>query len=226
MATLDNPSIPHGDRIENAVGRELARRRRLLRLYLLLLLVPLGLAAWFLVAGRSDHEILRQTVEERVAPVEQRYEQIAPKLEQVESLDEALPVVQAAAKQLQEQEKQVETLQGQVEEMVPAVQEIRANQAALLRTVQPAGELKELSDRLMMMEGSLKSVQAQQNEIQRDLRNVQQRIDKQPAGPAFNLDPKQLNELIDARLRLLEKSKVLDRRDLIKEPSKETPPPQ
>lgn len=215
MATLDSRSAPSGDRIENAVERELARRRRLLRLYLLLLLVPLGLAAWFLVAGRSDHEIFRQTVEDRVAPVEQRYEQIAPRLEQVESLDEALPVVRQAAKQLQEQEKQVETLQDQVEEIVPAMREIQTQQASILRTVQPAGELKELSDRLMRVERSLTSVQAQQSEIQRDLRTVQQRIDRQPAGPGFNLDPKQLNELIDARIRFLAK-----RRDF----TQETPP--
>ena len=220
MATLDSRSAPSGDRIENAIERELARRRRLLRLYLLLLLVPLGLAAWFLVAGRSDHETFRQTLEARVAPVEQRYEQIAPKLEQVESLDQALPVVRQAAKQLQEQEKQVETLQDRVDRIEPEVQEIQADQAALLRTVQPDGEVEELAERLRRVEGSLKSVQAQQSEIQRDLKIVQQRIDEQPAG--FTLDPKRLNELIDARLRLLEKSRNLERRD----PPRETPPPR
>ena len=218
MTTLDSRS----DRIENAVGRELARRRRLLRLYLLLLLVPLGLAAWFLAAGRSDQETLRQTVEDRVAPVEQSYEQIAPKLQQVESLDEALPVVRQAAKQLQEQEKQVAALQDRVEKIEPEMREIQADQASLLRNVQPAGEVKRLSDQLMRVEGSLKSIQAQQNEIQRNLTTVQRRIDQQPAGPVFNLDPKQLNELIDARIRVLEKSRVLERRDLTREPR----PPQ
>jgi DNA repair exonuclease SbcCD ATPase subunit len=210
------PAVQSGKRVENAIEREMARRRRLLRLYLLLLLVPLGLAAWFLAAGRSDHEIVRQSVEERVAPVEQRYEQIAPKLAQVESLDEALPVVQQAAEQLQAQEKQVETLRQEVREIVPAVQEIQANQASLLRNVDPSGELKELSERLMRVEGSLKSVQAQQSEIQRDLRTVQQRIDKQPAGPAYDLDPKRLNELIDARIRLLVNRSF----------TREQPPPQ
>jgi len=217
---MDSRTAPRGDRIENAVERELARRRRLLRLYLLLLLVPLGLTAWFLVAGRSDQDTFRQAVENRVAPVEQRYERIAPKLDQMESFDEALPIVRQAAKQLQEQEKQVETLQDQVEKIVPEMQQIRASQTSIMRTIEPAGELKELSDRLMAVEGSLKGVQAQQSEIQRDLTAVQQRIDKQPAGPAFNLDPKRLNELIDARIRVLEKSRA-EIRD-----HREPPPPR
>jgi hypothetical protein len=195
VTTLDRRT----DRIENAVERELARRRRLLRLYLLLMLVPLGLAAWFLAAGRSDQATFRQTVEERVAPVEQSYEKVASKLEQVENLD--LPMVQQAAEKLQEQEKQVAALQDQVVE-------IRASQTTILRTIEPAGELKELSDRLMMIEGRLKNVQAQQSEIQRDLTTVQQRIDKQPGRPVLDLDPKRLNELIDARIRVLEKSRA------------------
>lgn len=204
MTTLDRRT----ERIENTVEREMARRRRLLRLYLLLMLVPLGLAAWFLAAGRSDQETLRQTVEARVAPVEQSYERIAPKLEQVESFDEALPIVEQAAKQLQEQEKQVAALQQQVQDIVPEMREIRASQTTILRTIEPAGELKELSDRLMTIEGRLKNVQAQQSEIQRDLTVVQQRIDKQPGRPVLDLDPKRLNELIDARIRVLEKSRA------------------
>jgi ABC-type Fe3+-citrate transport system substrate-binding protein len=222
MATLDSPSAP--DRIENAVERELARRRRLLRLYLLLLLVPLGLAAWFLVAGRSDHKILRETVEQRVAPVEKRYERIAPKLERVERLDEDLVVVQQAAEQLQAQEKQVETLQRQVQEIAPAVREIQASQTSLLRTVQSAGELKELSARLAEMETSIARVQARQIEVQRDLKAVQLRVEKQPAGSAHDLDPKQLNDLIDTRLRVMMQSgkgMVLNKKDISKDP-----PPQ
>jgi chromosome segregation ATPase len=208
MTTLDNRS----DRIENAVGRELARRRRLLRLYLLLLLVPLGVAAWFLVAGRSDQESFRQAVEDRVAPVEQSYERIAPKLKQVESFDEALPIVQQAAEQLKTQEKQVATLQQQVEE-------IGASQTIMMRTIEPAGEVNELSNRLKKVEGSLQSIQAQQSEIQRDLTTVRQRIDRQPGRPVLDLDPQRLNELIDARIRVLERSRG-ERRD-----HRESPPP-
>ncbi len=210
MATLDSPSA-RSNRIENAVERELARRRRLLRFYLLLLLVPLGLAAWFLAAGRSDHESVRQTLDMRVAPVEERYAEIAPKLDQVEGLNEALPIVRKAAAQLQAQEKQVETLEQQVKEIVPAVKEIEANQASqdsLLRTAlaskPPSEELNRLSARLTDMERSIATVQARQVEVQRDLKAVQLKVDRQPAGPADRLDPKELNALIDARLRALQ----------------------
>jgi DNA repair exonuclease SbcCD ATPase subunit len=233
MATLASPSAPPSGRIENAVERELARRRRLLRLYLLLLLVPLGLAAWFLAFGRSDQEIVHQTVEQRVAPVEARYEQIAPKLEQVESLDKTLPVVQQAAKQLQAQGKQVETLRQQVQEIAPAVQQIQAqqrqvatlqqrvqeiepavkqvqaDQVALRRTMETPGDVKELTARLAAMERNIADVEARQVQVQRDLRAVQLKVDK-PVGPAVNLDPERLNALIDARIRAM----GIKRRDL------------
>src|SRR5687768_17930522 len=55
-ATTEIYTLSLHDALPISVGRELARRRRLLRLYLLLLLVPLGIAAWFLVAGRSDQD--------------------------------------------------------------------------------------------------------------------------------------------------------------------------
>lgn len=206
MALVDSPSAPPGDRVERAVERELARRRRLLQLYLLLLLIPLGLAAWFLAAGRSDQEIVQEVVDRRLAPVEERYEQITPKLAQVESLDQALPVVQRAAVQLEEQGRQVETLQQQVREIVPKVQEIQARQADLIRPVEPSREIKELSDRLVAMEKSLATVQERQIQVQRELNSVQRKIDRQPAGAPVNLDEKRLNALIDARLLELERS--------------------
>lgn len=206
MALVDSPSAPPGDRVQRAVERELARRRRLLQLYLLLLLIPLGLAAWFLAAGRSDQEIVQEVVDRRLAPVEERYEQITPKLAQVESLDQALPVVQRAAVQLEEQGRQVETLQQQVREIVPKVQEIQARQADLIRPVEPSREIKELSDRLVAMEKSLATVQERQIQVQRELNSVQRKIDRQPAGAPVHLDEKQLNALIDARLLALERS--------------------
>lgn len=225
MATLIDPSVPPTSRIENAVERELARRRRMLRFYLLLLLVPLGLAAWFLAAGRTDQEVLGQAVETRIAPVEERYARIAPKLDRVESLDEALPVVEKAAEQLQAQEEKVAALQQQVQAIAPAVKEIQATQASLLRNVEPSAELQELAQRFASLEASITSIQARQIEVQRDLKAVELKIDKRPAGPAFQLDPKQLNELIDARLRVMRQSgdgTVFRKRDAAVDP----PPPR
>jgi chromosome segregation ATPase len=229
MATLDRGSAP-SSRIESAVERELARRRRLLRLYLLLLLVPLGLAAWFLLAGRSDHDLFRRTVDERVAPVEERYRQIAPKLEQVETLDRALPVVERAAEQLQAQEKQVETLQQQVQEITPVVREVQANQASLLREAGASGEVKELSARLAAMEKDLKGyqqlsaqllrqeerlagIEKQQRQVVIDLKEVEAKVERQPAAPGFSLlDLEKLNE----RVRALERGTGDLRKDFYK----------
>lgn len=221
MATLDSRSAPPS-RIENAVERELARRRRLLRLYLLLLLIPLGLAVWFLLTGRSDHELVRQTVEERVAPVEQRYQQIAPKLDQVETLDRSLPVVEKAAQQLQAQEKQVETLRQEVRAIQPAVEEIRATQASLSRS-SDSGEVKELATRLAAVEKDLAGYQQlstrlavmekEQRQVVVDLKEVSARVDKQTNTPGVS--PQDIQKLND-RLRLLEQGTGELRKDFTK----------
>ena len=217
MATLDSRTAPPS-RIESAVERELARRRRLLRLYLLLLLIPLGLAAWFLVMGRSDHEALRQAVDERVAPVEKSFQQVAPKLQQVETLvAQAQPLVEKAADQLQAQEKQVETLRQEVRELKPEVQEIKANQASFVRGMEASGEVKELSARLATVERNqavyqristqlaeqeqrLAAMEKQQRQVVTDLKEVQAKVEKRPGPmPGFNvLDLQKLSERVRA----------------------------
>jgi chromosome segregation ATPase len=240
MAILDSRSVPPS-RIESTVERELARRRRLLRLYLLLLLVPLGLAAWFLLAGRSDQDLFRRTVEERVAPVEERYRQIAPKLDQVETLDQVLPVVARAAEQLQAQQREVKTLRQQVREITPVVQEIRDNQASLVRGAGSAGEVKELAARLAAMEKDLQGyqqlsaqlvrqeerlagIERQQRQVAIDLKEVAAKVEKQPAAPGFSLlDLQKLNE----RVRVLEQGTGDLKKDLFKLQAdvKDQPPP-
>lgn len=226
MAVLDSGPAP-SSRIESAVERELARRRLLLRLYLLLLLVPLGLAAWFLFSAGSEMRA-QEELDGRLAEVQESYEEIAPKLEQVESLDEALPVVERAAEQLQAQEKRFESLQRQVRQIVPAVREIEANQAALMRNAEPSGELRELSSRLAAMERNLEGVQQlsarlsrqeeqlaaiqkQQRQVVIDLKEVEAKVERQPAGPAFHLqDLQKLQE----RVQLLEEGAGTLKKDL------------
>lgn len=234
MATLDSGPAP-SSRIEQTVERELARRRRLLSLYLLLLLVPLGLAAWFLFT--ADYEMADEETYARLDEVEQRYEEIAPKLDQVEALDEALPVVQQAAEQLRDQEKQVETLQRQVQavssnvqEIAPVVQEIKTNQASMMRSLEPSAELRELSGRLAAMERNLEGyqqisarlarqeqriagIEKEQREVVRDLKAVQMKVERQPATPGFNvMDLEKLND----RIRALEQGTGNLKRDVYK----------
>ena len=98
-----------------------------------------------------------------------------------------------------------------------AVREIRANQTSILRSVERSEEVKELSERLVRVEQNLRNVEERHTVIQRDLESIRTRIERQPAGPALQLDPKKLNELIDARLRLHAERN----RELLREP-----PPQ
>jgi DNA repair exonuclease SbcCD ATPase subunit len=220
MATLTSNSAPPS-RIENAVERELARRRRLLRLYLFLLLIPLGLAAWFLLVGRSDHALLRKTVDDRVAPVEERYKQIAPKLQQVERLDKALPVVEKAADQLQAQEKQVEILRQQVQNLTPALlrgtdssAEIRKLSAQLATIERNLAGYQQLSAQLARQEQRLAVMEREQRQVITDLKEVQVKVEKQPGPmPGFNvLDLRKLND----RVRALEEGTGDLRKDVFR----------
>jgi cell division protein FtsL len=96
MAALDEAPRGRSERIDLAVQREMARRRRLLRLYLLLLLVPIGIAVWLLTGGG-----LHRTTEIPGLP---------------KSVQEALPKIEKQQVQIEEQKRQVQELtQGQKE---------------------------------------------------------------------------------------------------------------
>lgn len=211
MATLDVPP-QRGARIELAVQREMARRRRLMRLYLLLLLIPLGVAGWFVAAGRSDRQIVRQEVREQVAPVAQRYAEIAPKLEQVKGLGELLPAVQSAALAVEAQKTQVsalvksqETLRQQVTAVSSNVQELVPQVRALSAQPESRGLQRELGARVDELTKSVKDLRLsqdgvllQQRRIFADLEKI--RVERQPSPGAGAPDLSKL----ELRLQQLE----------------------
>jgi cell division protein FtsL len=93
MATLDEAPRGRGDRIDLAVQREMARRRRLLRLYLLLLLVPIGIAVWLLAGGGLDQTGgaygIPESVQQALPKIEQQQVQIDEQKRQVQELTQA-----------------------------------------------------------------------------------------------------------------------------------------
>ena len=224
MAVLDSASAGRGDRndrIELAVQRELARRRRLMTLYVLLLLIPLGVGGWLIAAGHLDESVMQQTVwrevETRVAPVEQHYQEIAPKLQQVQDLDKVLPEVKSAARQVDAQRIQVEKLaHGQeqlqqqvsnvasgVEKLAPQIQQI---QERSMRAPENAEAHRGLDARLGALERNVNDLRQtqvglmeQQKRIVVNLETLQR---EKPSPSASAIDLEKLN----ARLNALEKS--------------------
>ncbi len=119
-------------RIEQTVARDLARRRRLIRVYLLLLLVPLIAVAAHMVVGRTDRKI----VEDEVRPVKESYEKIAPVLAEVGEVGELLPEIRAVGDRFQNYEqgqqaldRRVNEVAAEIGELQPAVADARAAKA-------------------------------------------------------------------------------------------------
>jgi len=67
----DGRSVVSGDSaVEEAVEREITRRRRLLYTFTILLLVPIGVGIVFLRYGRSDRKLVAREVQQEVAPLQ------------------------------------------------------------------------------------------------------------------------------------------------------------
>jgi hypothetical protein len=106
MAVFDGSDDRPGreQRIETAVQRELAQRRRLMSLYLLLLLIPLGVGGWFLYTGISapppPPRISTGLPPETQRQIEEQKVQIAAQKKQVEELTRTQKDLQVQVKKV------------------------------------------------------------------------------------------------------------------------------
>jgi chromosome segregation ATPase len=220
-------------RIERTVAREMAHRQRLLRLYLLLLVVPLGVAAWFVVAGRSDRQLVQQEVAARVAPVEASYRTIAPKLEQVAELDRVLPVVTGAAEKIDAQRAEVaelgrsqQALAGRVESLSATLgstdpgsrgeikslsDQVTGLQQTVERFARSTPDLGDLRERLDRQDRQLSEIAGEQKSLRGTLQDLRVRFERQPGAAVA---PSADFEKFDARLRALETNTEVLRGDL------------
>jgi len=202
MATLDAPP-QRGEKIELAVQREMARRRRLLRLYLALLLIPVGAAVWFVAAGRTDRDFVQQAVKAGVAPVEQRYSEIAPKLDQVHELDQVLPAVRSAAHEVQAQKEQVSALAQTQDQLRLQLNDVTSNVRALVKITEAApgpgldSRIGELAKRVEVLQNGQEGLLQQQKRIAAEVEKLH--LERQPP-PGAGPDASKLEE----RLRQLE----------------------
>jgi small-conductance mechanosensitive channel len=197
----DGPDQP--DRIARAVEREVTRRKRQVRVYLALLLVPVGMGAFAVLSGWGEESRLK-TVEANLATVQ-------PSIERIRALDTALIQVTSASTALQSTARDVVQLrQGQqaIEARLDSsVTVLRSSQLRLsaqtdsLR-VQVKPQLKLLETALARVDQVRSELQAQNAQLERlEHRQVilQARQDSQLGAIRFNEDLKNRLQRLEVR---------------------------
>lgn len=133
-----DPDAERSRRIEATVQRDLARRRRLIRLYLALLLVPVAVAAGLMLFGRSERATVDQAAEqavdarvERLAPMavelEREWASLGPR---IRGVDERFESYERGQSELAEQ---LSAVTADVREIEPALAEAREAKAEVER---------------------------------------------------------------------------------------------
>lgn len=156
------------ERIATTVQRETARQRRLIRLYGLLLLVPLILGGTFLLWGRTDRQVVRSEVQQQVAPVVAAYQEIRPALSATRVLDTVLPSLRTAAQRLDHQDAQVAALTARQDSLTAQVQPWGST---LERYGSTLTRLQASQDSLPELRAALRAVANQQGLLRDSLRS-------------------------------------------------------
>jgi chromosome segregation ATPase len=136
-----DPDAERSRRIEATVQRDLARRRRLVRLYLALLVVPLAVAARLMLFGRSERAAVDQAAEKavdakvaRLAPMgaalEREWASLAPR---IRGVDERFASYERGQEELAEQVSEVSAEVRQIEPALADAREVKAEVDRLRR---------------------------------------------------------------------------------------------
>lgn len=109
----ENPQLE--DEADSFVAREASRRKRLLRFYLILLAVPVALAIAVLIFGRSDRQVVMETIEREAPAIVQEEvgnqvqpainaevkNQIAPTLNEIKGLEQKTDMLSNSQKEIE-----------------------------------------------------------------------------------------------------------------------------
>jgi len=193
MSSLEIPSSDpdRSNRIEQAVAREMNRSKRLLWFYSLLLVIPLGACAAYYQYGRTDVALVHNEVNNNIAPIKQIIEQTKP----------ALAQVRQTADQLSAQQTLLESLSRKQEDLVTTVQAVpdKLQQIDAIRT-----DLSAVKANMQEVQARFSGVSQQQNQIERNLKDLSMRVDK--IRPLSNDDQlRRQQELINSLLGRIQK---------------------
>jgi DNA repair exonuclease SbcCD ATPase subunit len=177
-----SPPVPTG--VEKAVDREMRRQRLLSLLFTVLLIVPVVVGVAFVAFGRTDRQVVRDEVEQRVAPLDAATREIVPALAEVKN---AASLVQQQRVAMVEQQQRIDDLVGAQERLelrmrpgiggdvsAEQVQEL-TNRVAALRE-----ELDEHRRRFDTMMQAQERIIGDQHKINGELLSIRKRIDRMP----------------------------------------------
>jgi chromosome segregation ATPase len=182
-----------GERMAQAIEREIRRRQRLLRFYLALLAIPLVVGVVFLSFGRSDRQLVQDEVRAGVAPVHQRFEEIQPALNEVRDLGAVVPQVRQAATKLNQHDRQLVTVMSQqkslADRIAPVEQSVREIQPVFaqvreLQTVFPEvrAQLPRHAERLTRLEREQAAIREGVRANENTLRELRAAIERRPTA--------------------------------------------
>lgn len=165
--TIETVNVSHAeDDAGSFVERETRRRKRLLRVYLMLLIIPVALAIVVLVYGRSDRRVLMDEIKTQAPPIVQREvgEQIRPTVETEVQKQIAQPLVQidnkinevAQTKVSQEEINKIQeenkSLRNELSVKIDEVDKSKASREEVTKTVKDGDEAlrREVNNRLTL----------------------------------------------------------------------------
>jgi DNA repair ATPase RecN len=189
------------------------RRQVLLSvLFTVLLLVPLGLAGFYFVFGRTDRQVVQEEVERRVEPVEKMARDAQPALAEIQTTTAAVRAQQAA---VQDQQQRVDALVQDQENVRTQVTQLSEQVPRLEASLV---EAREIGDRVTDIRATLDAqgrrlgevaeaqakIARDQERINGDVRVLSDRVNRFPLERLEQLDRRfdqlsgQVNSLVKA----------------------------
>jgi hypothetical protein len=200
--------------VDNAVADEWRRRKRVFRLYLSLLAIPIAAAAYAVVYGISQQDAVANEVAPRVE--KSVTESVATKVE-TQARSAAKDEVAPSLRRIDE----VASKQTKLESDVATVQ----SQTAMIRELQP--QVARVQQDLGASLRRLDAIAGQQEKIESELTNVRVAMTQRVPPADSGTDRKIFQELaairaaldkLDARVTLLEKERIRRDANILKPP--------
>ena len=154
-------------RIEDAVEREMRHRKRLLMLYAVLLLIPIGIAVLYLTRGVTERDIVRREVQTGLAPMQDTIRRAEPALQQVRQAADQISEQQARIEAFGEQQRALADQIRPLSEKLPEIEEVRVRLDQISEQADANRlEMRRLNERVSAVEpGDLHEIVRGQKEL-------------------------------------------------------------
>jgi len=176
----DMTTEPNGSNIAAVVDKELDRRRRLLRLFTVLLAVPLLAALGFAFFGRSDAQMVQQEVQNQVAPVKKELAGL-PDLKEIKATQERVSGLPARFESLSQTVQQVDFVQKN--QLVPDINQLKAFQDRVSGLPAQVASLQAGAQDVNELRTRVEQYRAESSKQAQRLNNLEERVFKKFEEP-------------------------------------------